>query len=198
LDLAVFLTTFGLIFVAELGDKTQIAAMLLATRYHWARIFAGIALAFVILNAAAVLVGKALFALLPIWIIQLASGLLFLFFGVMTLRESAAKEEAEEEEAKERKVGGPMMTAFLMILLAELGDKTEIMTATLAAKGSAQLSVFAGSTLALWVVSLLGIFVGRQIARFVPMNVVKKAGGAIFIVFGLVFLAQAVRSWIGV
>src|SRR5512147_1242519 len=86
MDSAIFFSTFGLIFLAELGDKTQLTAMALALRYPWQRIFVGIAAAFVVLNLAAVVVGKVLFLLLPIFWVTLVSALLFLYFGYSTLR----------------------------------------------------------------------------------------------------------------
>lgn len=90
---SIFWTTFALIFVAELGDKTQLTAMALALRYPWKRIFVGIALAFVVLNLAAVAVGKVLFLMLPRFWVSLVAALLFLYFGVATLRNACADED---------------------------------------------------------------------------------------------------------
>src|SRR4051794_37686789 len=117
MDISVFLSSFGLIFVAELGDKTQLTAMALAGKYPWRKVFAGVAAAFVVLNLAAVLVGKVLFLLLPLGMIRGGAGLMFLYFGIMSLREEKGGEEAERAPAH-----GPFLTSFLIILLAELGD----------------------------------------------------------------------------
>lgn len=184
MDLGVFASTFGLIFIAELGDKTQLTAMALATRYPWRKIFAGIALAFLLLNIGAVLVGKILFALLPLFWIKLVSGILFIFFGVTTLL--ARGEDDSGESQQKRSARGPFLTSFVMILFAELGDKTQLVTASLAAQHSSQLAVFVGSTLALWSVSLLGIFLGRQLTRFVPLVYVHRVAGVLFLLFGAV------------
>jgi putative Ca2+/H+ antiporter (TMEM165/GDT1 family) len=78
-----------------------------------------------------------------------------------------------------------------MILLAELGDKTQLVTTSLAAQHDAIFAVFSGSTLALWAVSLLGIFLGRQLTRFVPLSVIHKAAGVLFLLFGGIILYQA-------
>lgn len=187
----VFLTTFGIIFLAELGDKTQLTAMALAARYPWRKVFLGLAGAFALLNLAAVAVGGLLFTILPLFWIRLMSGALFLFFGVTTLR-TIGSEEAEEEEG-ERRPGrrGAVVTSFLMILLAELGDKTQLVTASLAAQHDSSLAVFTGSTLALWSVSLLGIFAGRQLTRFMPLSTLQKGAGFLFLAFGAVILFQA-------
>lgn len=187
MDMQVFATSFGIIFLAELGDKTQLTAMALALRFPWRRIFLGIALAFAILNLGAVLVGKLLFALLPIFWIKLVSGGLFLFFGVATLRAVPD----EEEGAPKVHAASAFRTAFLMILMAELGDKTQLVTASLAAQNPSQLSVFAGSTLALWAVSLMGIFLGAQLVRVVPVRYIHRAAGALFLIFGVLICGQA-------
>lgn len=191
MDFTVFLTTFGIIFLAELGDKTQLTAMALATKYPWKRIFVGIAAAFALLNLAAVVVGKLLFAFLPIFWIKLVSGGLFLAFGIATLRNSRFDEAEEEAEEGRLRTRGPMLTAFVMILLAELGDKTQLVTASLAAQHESPLAVFSGSTLALWLVSLLGIFVGRQITRFISLPWIHRGAGTLFLAFGAAILWQA-------
>ncbi len=177
-----FLSVFGIVFLAELGDKTQLTAMTLATHYPWKKIFIGIASAFALLNLAAVFVGKSLFAFLsPFWI-QLLSASLFLFFGINSLLEKDFDEHEEEDEERRFARRGPIATAFFMILLAELGDKTQLVTASLAAQQS-PLVVFLGSTLALWSVSLMGIFLGRQITRFIPLFWIHRAAGVLFLIF---------------
>jgi Ca2+/H+ antiporter, TMEM165/GDT1 family len=186
-----FLATFGIIFLAELGDKTQLTAMTLATRYPWRKVFIGLACAFALLNLAAVIIGGLLFTVLPIFWIRLASALLFLFFGVATLRSKGFDESEEEAEESKFKGKGPVVTSFLMILLAEIGDKTQLVTASLAAQHDSSFTVFAGSTLALWSVSLIGIFAGRQLVRFVPLSRLHKGAGILFLLFGAVILYQA-------
>jgi Ca2+/H+ antiporter, TMEM165/GDT1 family len=182
MNLTQFLSIFGIVFLAELGDKTQLTAMTLATHYPWKKIFLGIAAAFTLLNLAAVFVGKILFVFLsPFWI-QLLSAGLFLFFGINSLLEKSFDEHEEEEEERRFAQKGPIFTAFLMILLAELGDKTQLVTASLAAQQS-PLVVFLGSTLALWSVSLLGIFLGRQLTRVIPLFWIHRAAGILFLIF---------------
>lgn len=187
---ATFFATFGIIFLAELGDKTQLTAMALATRHPWRKIFVGIALAFALLNLGAVLVGKLLFSFLPLFWISLASGVLFLFFGVNTIRASGFDSEKEADGERRTRAMGPVVTSFFMILLSELGDKTQLLTISLAAQHDSQLMVFAGSTLALWMVSLIGIFAGKQLTRFISLSTIHKTAGCLFIVFGLAILCR--------
>ena len=191
MESGIFLGTFGLIFLAELGDKTQLTAMALAMRYPWQKIFVGIAAAFVVLNLAAVLVGKLLFLLLPIFWVTLVSGCLFLYFGYSTLKNAC---NDDDENAPPPTAATAARTAFIMIFMAELGDKTQLVTASQAARHSGSIadasSVFAASTLALWLVSLLGIFAGRQLVRIVPLIWIHRAAGAMFLVFGIATLLK--------
>ena len=191
MNTATFFATFGIIFLAELGDKTQLTAMALAARYPWKRVFIGLAAAFALLNLAAVLLGSFLFTVLPLFWIKIASAALFLFFGVTTLRAKEFDEAAEQEEEKRFKVRGPIVTSFFMILLAEIGDKTQLVTASLAAQHDSPLAVFTASTLALWAVSLVGIFAGRQLLRFVSLPTLHKVAGLLFLAFGAAVLYQA-------
>jgi len=190
MEKTVFISTFGLIFLAELGDKTQLTAMALALRYPWQRIFVGIAAAFVVLNLAAVVVGKVLFLLLPIFWVTLVSALLFLYFGYSTLRHACDSEDDHHDHP--RTAATAARTAFIMIFMAELGDKTQLVTASQAARHSYSLAgmstVFAASTLALWTVSLLGIFAGKQLVRFIPLCWIHRSAGFMFLVFGVLAL----------
>jgi putative Ca2+/H+ antiporter (TMEM165/GDT1 family) len=177
---------FGLIFLAELGDKTQLTAMALATRYPWRKIFLDIVLAFAVLNLAAVTVGSVLFALVPLLWIHLTAAALLGGFGIAALR--APSEAAAASDVRE---GRPFVTAFLMILMAELGDKTQLATAGLAAQDGAPVEVFIGSSIALGSVSLLGIFLGRQLIKHLPLQRIQQAGGFLFLVFAGKSLWQA-------
>lgn len=192
MSLEVFVSTFAMIFLAELGDKTQLTAVALAARCPWKKAFVGLAAAFAVLNAFAVLVGAGLFKLVPLGWIQAASGLLFLFFGATTLL--GKDDDGGESLQAGRKARGPVATAFALIFFAELGDKTEIATASLAAQHAAPVTVFLGSTLALWLVSLLGLLAGAQLARRVPMVWVKRVAGITFLGFGLWAVWEAVHT----
>lgn len=186
MDFSTLASTFGLIFLAELGDKTQLTAMALALRYPWKRIFLGIASAFVVLNIAAVLVGRILFMVLPLFWLTLVSALLFLYFGYSTLRHAC---DADEGDAPAPSASDAVRTAFIMIFMAELGDKTQLVTASQAAQHSGSVagmfSVFCASTLALWSVSLIGIFAGKQLVRFIPVCWIHRTAGAMFLAFGV-------------
>jgi putative Ca2+/H+ antiporter (TMEM165/GDT1 family) len=195
MNLEILLASFGLVFLAELGDKTQLVAVALAARLPWRRVFVGIAAAFVLLNAVAVGVGEALFALVPLGWIQLASSLLFAAFGLKTLFGPEAADGLEEEPKVRR---GPVATAFILILLAELGDKTQLVIAGLAAQHGAPVTVFVGATLALWTSSLLGLLVGSKLSHLLPAKWIHRAAGVAFLAFAVVAAVSAAKlcGWI--
>ncbi len=188
MDAAPLLGTFGLVLVAELGDKTQLAALALAARYPWKPVFLGAALAFAVLNAAAVGLGTLLYLTLPLFWVRIASGMMFLVFGVASLRGGAGDGDASGERSGGRR---PFLAAFGAILLAELGDKTQLATASLAAQYQAPLAVFAGSCAALWLISFGAVVLGTGITRRIPMPVVRRAAGVAFLAFGVAAIAQA-------
>lgn len=190
MDFSTVATTFGIIFLAELGDKTQLTAMALALRFPWKRILWGIALAFALLNLLAVLVGKILFSIVPLFWVKLLSGLLFIVFGVGALRGGAD----EDDHFRGRLAATAFRTAFLMIFFAEMGDKTQVVTASLAAQTSHMFQVFIGSTLALTGVALIGIFLGKRLLERIPLPLVHRAAGVLFFIFGGVIIWQAFSS----
>lgn len=188
MDLNAFGSTFGLIFLAELGDKTQFAVMTLCARHPWRRVLAGTALAFTALNLLAVAAGRVLSRLAdPVWV-QGGAGALFIAFGIWTLM---AKDGGDggEEGGNGRSV---VWTAFLMIFVAELGDKTQLATAGMAARYDAPAAVFLGSTAALVAVSALGGYFGLRFLKKLPEKWLKYASAAVFIGFGAVALYGAV------
>jgi len=142
-----------------------------------------------VLNLAAVIVGKVLFVLLPIFWVTLVSALLFLYFGFSTLRQAC---NIVDESAPPPTAASAARTAFVMIFMAELGDKTQLVTASQAAQHSASIAglgmVFVASTLALILVSLLGIFAGKQLVRIIPLCWIHRAAGFMFLVFGCLTL----------
>ncbi len=182
-----FAASFALIFLAEMGDKTQLAVMALSARHPWKRVFAGAAVAFALLNLAAVAAGQILFRTLdPRWVAGGAAAL----FAILGLLALFSKAEEEEEGEKKERGGSVFWSVFLLILFAELGDKTQLATAGLAAGEFAPASVFAGSTLALWSVSLLGVFFGRTVFAKLPPVWVKRGAGILFLLFALLTISE--------
>ncbi|MBF0158901.1 MAG: TMEM165/GDT1 family protein [Magnetococcales bacterium] len=182
-DLTTWLTTttatFLVIFLAELGDKTQLVCMTLAARYQGRPVFLGASLAFVFLNILAVVFGAALSQWVPERVLAGIVAALFAFFGIQSLR-SAGDDDQEEEDVSEKSGRGIMLTAFLMIFVAELGDKTQIAVAGMAVTQPAG-PVWVGATVALILSSALGVIVGRKLLQRIPIKVVHKVAGIFFL-----------------
>ncbi len=184
MDLTPLLTTFSLIALAEFGDKTQLAVIALSARYDRVKVFTGVILAFALVTALGVLVGGVIYQFIPQDVIRILAGLLFVVFGILTL---SSKESCETDEATP--IGNPLFSTFSMIALAEMGDKTQLSAITLVAKYDSPHLVFAGALIALGLISLLGILIGKKLCEIVPLSKIKIGAGALFILFGIMFLA---------
>ena len=138
-------TTFLLVALAEFGDKSQLVCMTLAARHRGLPVVIGAIAAFAILNLLAVLFGAAVAAWLPEWMVIVAVAVLFARFGISALRY---KEEEDDDEVEEKPGHGIVATTFLLIFVAEFGDKTQLAVAGLGSTGEPS-AVWAGATLAL-------------------------------------------------
>lgn len=174
--LAIF-STFGLIFLAEIGDKSQLVCMTLAARYRHTPVLLGSIAAFLVLNTLAVAFGAGLAEWIPDYILASAVAILFGVFGVKLL---LTREEDEDVEAVEKSDHGIFVTTFLMLFLAEMGDKTQLAVAGLAATLS-PVAVWVGSTLALIATSALGIWLGITLLRRIPIIRLHQASGIFFL-----------------
>ncbi|HMK93823.1 MAG TPA: TMEM165/GDT1 family protein [Candidatus Limnocylindrales bacterium] len=179
-SIAAFTASFLLIFLAEMGDKTQFLAMSLATRYNVYKVLYAISLATVLNFGIVVIIGQFITSLMPLYMISLAASLSFIGFGLWTL-----KTEKPEEEVKKASKLGIIGAASVPFFIAEFGDKTELAAISLAADYQNALSVLIGATLAMLVADGIGIAVGIVLGRHFPEKTVKWVSAAIFIVFGL-------------
>ncbi|MBF0126868.1 MAG: TMEM165/GDT1 family protein [Magnetococcales bacterium] len=171
-------TTFALIFLAEIGDKTQLVCMTLAARHRGWPVFLGATSAFVLLNVLAVAFGAALAAWLPANVMIGIVAALFALFGIQSLRASGGEEEEEEGEPKSGR--SILLSAFMLIFVAELGDKTQIAVASLA--GTAPpVPVWVGATLALGLSAGLGVVAGRQLLARISIRLLNKISGIFFL-----------------
>jgi putative Ca2+/H+ antiporter (TMEM165/GDT1 family) len=178
-NLAVIATVFVLIFLAELPDKTALASLVLGTRYRPLYVFAGTAAAFVVHVCLAIAAGS-LLLLLPHRVLEAVVGALFLLGAVLMLRGRHENEEGEEDEHLEIAEGkSPTFwrvaaTGFLVILVAEFGDLTQIVTANLAARYHNPVSVGIGAVLGLWAVAALAIVGGRSLLKLPPLTLITR------------------------
>ncbi|WP_433547867.1 TMEM165/GDT1 family protein [Streptomyces sp. CA-294286] len=184
--------TFGTVFLAELPDKTALAGLMLGTRYRASYVFAGVAAAFLVHVCIAIAAGSVL-TLLPQWIVQTVVGLLFLAGAMVLLFK---KDDGEEEIKPPQdqsfwKVSG---AGFMLILVAEFGDLTQIMTATLAARYENPVSVGIGAVLALWAVAGLGIVGGQALMKRVPLRLITKVAACLMLALAAFSLYEAVSG----
>jgi Ca2+/H+ antiporter, TMEM165/GDT1 family len=183
---------FGVVFLAELPDKTALAGLVLGTRYRASYVFAGVAAAFALHVALAVAAGSVL-TLLPQQIVQAVTGVLFLGGAAVLLfkKDDGDEEIRNPEDQSFWKVAG---AGFMLILVAEFGDLTQIMTANLAARYDDPLSVGLGAVLALWAVAGLGIVGGKALMKRVPLRLITKVAALLMLALGLWSLWEAVAG----
>ncbi|MBY8869512.1 MULTISPECIES: TMEM165/GDT1 family protein [Streptomyces] len=190
ISLSVLALVFGVVFLAELPDKTALAGLVLGTRYRASYVFAGVAAAFLLHVVLAVAAGSAL-TLLPQRIVHALTGVLFLGGAAVLLfkKDDGEEEIRRPEDQSFWKVAG---TGFMLILVAEFGDLTQIMTANLAARYDDPISVGVGAVLALWAVAGLGIVGGKALMRKVPLGLITKIAAALMLALGVWSLWEAV------
>ncbi|MEW2508732.1 TMEM165/GDT1 family protein [Streptomyces sp. NPDC046870] len=192
ISITVTALVFGVIFLAELPDKTALAGLVLGTRYRASYVFAGVAAAFLLHVVLAVAAGSVL-TLLPQRIVHAVTGVLFLGGAAMLLLNKGEEEEEIKKPADQSfwKVAG---TGFMLILVAEFGDLTQIMTANLAARYDDPISVGLGAVLGLWAVAGLGIVGGKALMKRVPLRLITQIAALLMLALGVWSLWEAVSG----
>lgn len=182
-DLLVPLVMVG---VAELGDKTQLSILLLSTRTqrHLALLI-GVTLAFLIVDGAAIILGSMATGFLPITPLKIGSGIVFIICGLFTLR---SKPEGGKAKAYS---GNPFLAGFGLILLTEWGDKTQLAAGLFATQYN-PLWVLLGTMLALILLSVMAVYLGKFLGERLNKRLLGRVAGWLFIIIGLVILAEAI------
>jgi Ca2+/H+ antiporter, TMEM165/GDT1 family len=188
--LQTFLSVFGVIFVAELPDKTALAALMLATRYRPLAVLLGAALALTVQSVVAVAAGGVV-SLLPARPVHVGAGLLFLIFAVFMWRR---KDDEEEHGLPGAPATHPTFwrataAVFGVVFVAEWGDLTQLGTAALAARYAQPVTVFCAATLALWSVAALAVLVGNRAGKLLDPGRTKKVATVIFAVLGVLLVS---------
>ena len=184
-----FLISFGIIFVAELGDKSQLMAMTFATRYRAVTILIAITAATALVHLVSVLLGAALGVAFPTKTISVVAGVAFLGFAAWTLRGD--KLDEDDEARAEKSTKSVLLTVFAFFL-AELGDKTMLATVTLATKNGL-VGTWLGSTLGMVAADALAILLGQQLGARLPEKTVKIGAALTFVVFGVILIVEGLR-----
>ncbi|MGB5425997.1 MAG: TMEM165/GDT1 family protein [Gammaproteobacteria bacterium] len=180
-SLSVSLSTFTLIALAEIGDKSQLVCMTLAARHrHWPVIL-GSSAAFIVLNSLAVLFGAGV----AVWVPErVTAGIVAVLFGAFGIHTLFKQDDAELEDVTEKSGYGIFLTTLTLIFVAEFGDKTQIAVAGLAG-GFDPVPVWLGATAALVMVSVLGVWAGRTVLQRLPLLWLHRISGGVFLLFAL-------------
>lgn len=187
-----FWLSTAVIFVAELGDKSQLMAMTFATRYRARDVLLGITLATAVVHLASVGIGYAIGSSFERYqgTIAVAAGLAFLGFAAWTLRGDQLSDD--EADKARRATGSALLAVGIAFFLAELGDKTMLATITLAVRED-WLGTWIGSTLGMVAADALAIVVGAVLGRHLPEKVIRYGAAAAFAVFGVLLLVEGLR-----
>jgi putative Ca2+/H+ antiporter (TMEM165/GDT1 family) len=186
-------TSFALIAAAEIGDKSQLVCMTLASRHRPAPVMLGALAAFAVLNTLAVVFGVAIASWLPEYVVGATVAVLFAVFGVHALR---AEDDDGDEDVEEKSGHGIFLTTFLLLTVAEFGDKTQLAVVALSST-HVPVAVWVGATAALAATSALGILAGRTILQKIPLALLHKISGAFFLALAVVAAYQAYGAYTG-
>ncbi|HJE58492.1 MAG TPA: TMEM165/GDT1 family protein [Nocardiopsis listeri] len=190
--MSAFLAALGIstvaIFIAEMGDKTQLVAMSLASRYRVLTVILGITAATAVVHLGSVFIAEVLGAALPTDWLTLAAGLAFLFFGLWTLRGDEMTEK-DEERAASRRIRSGFMTVALVFFVAELGDKTMLATITVGTQHH-WLPVWIGSTIGMVAADGIAIAIGAVLGKKLPERAIRIGASVLFFLAGAAMLAQ--------
>lgn len=185
-----FISALLLVVVAEMGDKTQLLAMAMASKYKARHVLTGVLIATIFNHALAVGVGSYLSNLIPMKTVQIVAAISFLVFGYWTIHGDSYDDEKEKKSKF-----GPIMTVAIAFFIAEMGDKTQLMTISIAAKNNTlPLWVLGGTTAGMLVADSIGILGGAWMCKNVPEKYLKWIPGLIFLFFGTLTLIQSVPS----
>jgi len=184
-----FIKAVLLVVVAEMGDKTQLLAMAMASKYKVKEVMIGVLVATIFNHALAVAVGNYLSSLIPMSTIKIVAAISFLIFGLWTLRG----DKLDDEDEKKTKFG-PIVTEAIAFFLAEMGDKTQLMTIAISADSHHPAFILMGTTVGMLIADGIGIIGGAWMCKHIPEVYIKWVAGIIFMFFGTLTIYNSVPS----
>ncbi|MPZ47807.1 MAG: UPF0016 domain-containing protein [Dehalococcoidia bacterium] len=182
-----FLISFLVIFVAELGDKSQLVALWFATKYRWWLVLAGVSVATLVVHLGSVILGRTIDALLPEDVLLVIVGLSFFAFAAWSLRGDTL----EGDPGLRVPVFGAFGVVAASFFVSELGDKTQLATVTLAGDQSDGIGVWLGSTAGMVVADALAIALGIIAGQRLPRRTIGIGAAVLFCVFGALAIGKA-------
>ena len=197
MDFPVALASFGLLFLMELGDKTQLIVLSLSARTRQVvAVFVGGTLALTSVTLIGVGVGAVAGELIPMSWLSQVTGVAFVAIGGYLLWSSRHGSPKDDEEGEEKLITsqtrgpvGTLLVTFGLLFIAEMGDKSQLSVVSMTVKTGSPLSVFLGASLALTVVTLLGVLAGKVVTRIIPLRLLSRSAALLFIVIGSLTLA---------
>jgi len=174
---------FGFIFIAEMGDKSQILAMAFATKYSVKKVLLGIFIGAFLNHAIAVALGSLFSQLIPVDVISIIAGLAFILFALWSL-----KHDDSDESIKKKSKYGPVVTVALAFFIGELGDKTQLAAIALSASSEYPLFILIGTVSAMFITGALAIYIGIKLGNKIPDFFMKLGAAVIFFIFGFIKL----------
>jgi putative Ca2+/H+ antiporter (TMEM165/GDT1 family) len=215
MNFTTILIVYGILFIGELGDKTQLIVFNLALEHNkFYKVGIGVTVGFVFLVTIGVFFGTVITKFVPIFVISIVSGFVFIIIGIIeafnlkkaylerknnkmgitdhTVKKDLLKGSTESGSKVSKLKSNPYLAGFIYIFLMELGDKTQLLTISLASVYNAPLEVWIGSFLALISVAWLGILLGAFISRKVSKFYLKIVSTSIFIAVGVLILITSI------
>lgn len=196
-----FIEAFIMVFMGEMGDKSQFLALAFATTYPMSTVLGGVSLGIGLNHGLAILAAVLITGVFKdMTFLQIVAGFLFLFFGLSALK----MDEDEDEEEVKASSKGPLLTVATAFFVGELGDKTQLMTMTLAMNSERPAVIFLATVSSMILVSLIGILVGTYVGKKIPQMALNYLAAFLFLLFGTLKLYGAVSDgfktppWIGI
>jgi putative Ca2+/H+ antiporter (TMEM165/GDT1 family) len=186
--LKLLVTVYGVVFIAELPDKTALAALVLATRHKAMPVFLGSAAALTVQTLVAVAAGQ-LLTLLPARPVHVVAGVVFLISAIVMWIRHEDADMVRPDDSKMTGFWGSTWTVFGIVFIAEWGDLTQLATGALAARYAAPVAVFLGATAALWTVAALATFVGSRVGKLLSGSLVQRIAATLFALVGVALVA---------
>jgi len=189
--MAEFIRALLFVVVAEMGDKTQLLAMAMASKYKARQVMLGVLVATILNHGLAVALGSYLSAVIPMDAIKIVAAIAFLIFGLWTLRG----DKIDDDEKKKPRFG-PVVTVAIAFFIAEMGDKTQLMTIAIAADSKYPLFILLGTTTGMLIADGIGILGGAWMSKHIPEIYIKWVAGIIFLFFGTLTLYKSLPTWL--
>ncbi len=188
--MSAFIVSFSLIFLAELGDKSQLVALWFATKYRWWLVIIGVTLATLVVHLASVAIGASFADVLPEWLVLLIVGLSFFLFAGWGLRGDSIDEDGPAQGFSSFGALGLITSAFF---LAELGDKTQLATISIAGDHeNSFVGVWLGSTIGMVAADAIAIVAGVVAGKRIPLRLTAILSAVLFAVFGALSVGRAI------